>query len=306
MVRHPRPRTGVRVTLGQCGATTKEIDGLDMSNPQPMVETHYARNALGDTILAALRAAGKDLDHLTIDDLSPVDEFHSGQRGATVRLARLARVSGSEDVLDVGCGIGGPSRFLASTFGCQVTGLDLTAEFIRVAEMLARRTGLARKVTYHHGDALDLPFADASFDLVWSQNAAMNIADRGRLYAEMRRVLKPAGRLAIQEVAAGPGGEPWYPTPWAKDKSISFLLTPAATREKLEGAGFRVTAWHDPTEEALEQAQARASAAESGSLPPLGIHLLIGPDFPTVSRNMLRNLQEARITLINAVLERAR
>jgi len=269
------------------------------------VEDHYTRSSLGDTILSALREAGKDLEHLTPDDLAPVDEFHSGQRNATVRLAQLARVSGAEDVLDVGCGIGGPSRFLAKAFGCRVTGLDLTAEFVEVANMLAHRTELAGTVTYRQGDALDLPFPDASFDLVWSQNAAMNIADRDRLYAEMRRMLRPAGRLAIQDVAAGPGGEPYYPTPWASDKSISFLFAPEVTREKLERAGFRVVAWHDPTPESLEQALARAKALETGSLPPLGLHILIGPNFPTVSRNMLRNLEEARIRLINAVLERA-
>ncbi len=269
------------------------------------VEDHYTRSSLGGTILSALREAGKDLEHLTPDDLAPVDEFHSGQRNATVRLARLAGVSGAEDVLDVGCGIGGPSRFLAKAFGCRVTGLDLTAEFVEVANMLARRTGLAGKVTYRQGDALDLPFPDASFDLVWSQNAAMNIADRDRLYAEMRRVLRPAGRLAIQDVAAGAGGEPYYPTPWASDKSISFLFAPEVTREKLERAGFRVVAWHDPTRESLEQALARAKALETGSLPPLGLHILIGPNFPAVSRNMVRNLEESRIRLINAVLERA-
>jgi ubiquinone/menaquinone biosynthesis C-methylase UbiE len=268
------------------------------------VEDHYTRRSLGDSILSALREAGKDLEHLTPDDLAPVDEFHSGQRNATVRLAQLARVSGAEEVLDVGCGIGGPSRFLAKAFGCRVAGLDLTAEFIEVANMLARRTGLADKVSYRQGDALDLPFADASFDLVWSQNAAMNIADRDRLYAEMRRVLKPTGRLAIQDVAAGPGGEPYYPTPWAKDKSISFLFPPEVTREKLERAGFRVLAWHDPTAESLEQALARAKALDTGTLPPLGLHILIGPNFPTVSKNMVRNLEEARIQLINAVLER--
>ncbi len=269
------------------------------------VEDHYTRSSLGDTILSALREAGKDLEHLTPDDLAPVDEFHSGQRNATVRLAQLAGLSGAEDVLDVGCGIGGPSRFLAKAFGCRVTGLDLTAEFVEVANMLARRTGLAGKVTYRQGDALDLPFPDASFDLVWSQNAAMNIADRDRLYAEMRRVLRPAGRLAIQDVAAGPGREPYYPTPWASDKSISFLFAPEVTREKLERAGFRVVAWHDPTPESLEQALARAKALETGSLPPLGLHILIGPNFPAVSRNMVRNLEEARIRLINAVLEGA-
>ena len=269
------------------------------------VEDHYTRSSLGDTILSALREAGKDLEHLTPDDLAPVDEFHSGQRNATVRLAQLARVSGAEDVLDVGCGIGGPSRFLAKAFGCRGTGLDLTAEFVEVANMLAHRTELAGKVTYRQGDALDLPFPDASFDLVWSQNAAMNIADRDRLYAEMRRVLRPAAWLAIQDVAAGPGGEPYYPTPWASDKSISFLFAPEVTREKLERAGFRVVAWHDPTRESLEQALARAKALETGSLPPLGLHILIGPNFPAVSRNMVRNLEEARIRLINAVLERA-
>src|SRR5205823_12787688 len=116
-----------------------------------------------------------------------------------------------------------PSRYHASKCGCQDTGLDLTADFIALAGMLAQRTRLADKVTYRQGDALDLPFADASFDLVWSQNAAMNIADRDRLYAEMRRVLVPGGRLALQEIAAGPGGEPFYPAPWADDKSIRFL-----------------------------------------------------------------------------------
>jgi ubiquinone/menaquinone biosynthesis C-methylase UbiE len=275
-----------------------------MSRPAQAVADHYKRRALADVILTALTAAGKDIEHLTPDDLAPVDEFHSGGRNATVRLAQLAQINGSERVLDVGCGIGGPSRYLASQFGCRVTGLDLTADFVALAGMLAQRTRLSDKVSYRQGDALDMPFADASFDLVWSQNAAMNIADRDRLYAEMRRVLTPSGRLALQEIAAGPGGEPFYPTPWAGDKSISFLVTPQATRAALERIGFRAVAWQDTTEEALQQQMARTKALETGSLPPLGLHIVIGEAFPTVTKNMLRNLQEERLKLFNAVLER--
>ena len=276
-----------------------------MSRSPQAVAEHYKKRALDDVILAALKAAGKDIEHLTPDDLAPVDEFHSGGRNATVRLTQLAQINGSDRVLDVGCGIGGPSRFLASKFGCKVTGLDFTAEFVALAAMLAQRTRLADKVTYRQGDALDLPFADASFDIVWSQNAAMNIADRDRLYGEMRRVLVPGGCLALQEIAAGPGGEPFYPAPWADDKSISFLSTPHATRAALERIGFRVIAWQDTTQEALEQQMARTKALESASLPPLGLHILIGEAFPTVTKNMLRNLQEQRLKLFNAVLQRA-
>ena len=279
-----------------------------MSEPAQAVSAHYGRAGLGEAILAALRASGKDVDRLTPDDLAPVDEFHTGQRGATKRLAELAKVRGGERVLDVGSGIGGPSRYLARTFGCHVTGVDLTPEFVTVATMLAERTGLAGKVVYRQGNALDLPFAEASFDLVWSQNAAMNIADRDKLYREMRRVLAPAnsgagGRLAFQDVALGPGGKPWYPTPWAKDASISCVFTPEETRTALERAGFRIAAWHEPNRAALDQAIARAESVAGAPQPPLGLHLLIGPDFPAVAGNMLRNLQEARITLVNAVCE---
>lgn len=273
-----------------------------MSDGARAVAAHYGRKDLGAAILGALKATGKDIDRLTPDDLAPVDEFHTGQRSATMRLAELAKVTDGERVLDIGSGIGGPSRYLAQKFGCAVTGVDLTPEFVAVATMLAERTGLAGKVVYRQGNALDLPFPEASFDLVWSQNAAMNIADRDRLYREMRRVLKATGRLAFQDVARGPGGEPWYPTPWAKDQSISFVFTPQATRAALERAGFRVAAWHEPNREALDQAIARAQSVTNEPLPPLGLHLLIGPDFPTVAANMLRNLQENRVTLVNAVL----
>ena len=273
-----------------------------MANNGDPVESHYTRSDLGEAILAALKAAGKDIDHLTPDVLAPVDEFHGGQRPATVRLAELVGFTGIERVLDVGSGLGGPSRYLAWHYGCRVSGVDLTAEFVRVAEMLTRLTGLVDKVDYRQGNALDLPFEGESFDVVWSQNTAMNIADRDRLYTEMRRVLKPGGKLALQEVAAGPGRLPHYPVAWAREPNISFLFSPEATREKLEEAGFRVLVWQDTTEPSLEAARRRAQAAEAA--PALGRHLILGSDWAAMSRNSLRNLEERRVAEFNAVLER--
>jgi SAM-dependent methyltransferase len=279
-----------------------------MSDHTAEVQRHYNHAGLLDRVLAALKEAGKDIESLSIDDLAPIDEFHSRRRLATEDLARMLAPKPGQTLVDVGSGLGGPSRYLAKACGCRVSGIDLTPEFVATATDLARRVGLADRVDFRQGSALDLPFADANFDLAWSQNVAMNIADRPRYYAEMRRVLRPGGRLAIQDVALGPAGQPHYPVMWADTPATSFLRTPDETRTLFEAAGFKVVTWQDNTDAAIAEAKAereRAAATGPGERPALGIHVVVGPSFWDKARNGQRNMVENRIRLINAVLARA-
>ena len=269
------------------------------------IQAHYTRSDLGSAILAALQKSGKDLDRLAPEDLAPVDEFHIRGRAATLELARAAGLDSSRRVLDVGSGIGGTSRCLAREFGCRVTGTDLTEEYCPTAAMLSSRIGLEHLVDYRQGDATNLPFADASFDVVWTEHAAMNIPDKLRLYREMHRVLEPGGTLAIHDVLAGPSGAVLFPVPWARTPESSFLVTPDELRKLLDEAGFTVTDWSDTTEQARDWFVAVAERIRKEGLPPLGFHLLLGPDFQVMAQNQRRNLEEGRIALAQ-VLARPR
>ena len=269
------------------------------------IQHHYAPENLGDAVLSALAEAGKDLNHLKLEDLAPIDEFHIRGREASIELAQQLNLDATTHVLDVGCGLGGASRYLAQEYGCHVTGLDLIEEYCRVAEMLANRVGLASRVTYRHGNALEMPFEDVSFDVVWTQHSAMNVPDKARLYGEIWRVLRPGGLFASYDVLAGPGGSPHYPVPWAGDPSFSFLVTPHELRELLEKTGFSIASWRDTSEAGLAWfREVAAKVQRQGAGPVLGFQVMMGPDFPMMAQNQVRNLTERRIVLVEAVAHR--
>lgn len=268
------------------------------------VEQHYGRGGLLGRILDALRAAGKDLESLTPADLAPVDEFHLRGREATLELVQDARPRAGERVLDLGCGLGGSARHLAHEHGCRVSGVDLTAEYVAVARALAELVGLGDAVAFHHGSALDTPFADASFDLAWTEHAQMNVADKRGFYAEVARVLVPGGRLALHDIFQGPAGAPRFPVPWAEDAGLSALVPPEEARALLGELGLGVRVWEDVTARSLAWLAAAAERAAASGPSPLGIHLLLGPNAPVKLENLARNLREGRIVALRAVAVR--
>ena len=269
-----------------------------MTETTSKVRAHYGASGLTDRIKSALATITTEGQVLTVAQLAPLDQFHTRGILATAELAEAAGLGPSTRVLDIGCGIGGPARYLAATFGCKVTGVDLSPGFIEAASYLTARCGLSDRVGFEVGDALHLPFEDAAFDAVFLQHVAMNIENRPALYAEVRRILTPGGRFVTYDLVLRDGGVV-YPTPWARDASTSFLLTEGDTRAALEQAGFKAILWRDDTQVAIEWFKA-LTAASPPSGPNLG--LVIGPDFPTVIGNLTRSLQENRLGVLSAVL----
>ena len=265
------------------------------------VRDHYRATGLIERLKTAVSALGPEGKLLAPQQLAALDQFHTRGLAATAELAKLAGITAGMSVLDVGSGVGGPARFLAATYGCRVTGVDLSEPFVKAARYLTERTGQSGQVSFQIGSALQLPFDDGCFDVVLLQHVAMNISDRARLYREIRRVLESAGKFATYDVVLN-GGEPHYPVPWARTPATSFLLTATATREAIELAGFRTLAWHDDTE-AAKAWIARLRASGPPPSPNLGV--IMGPDFAQLSANLGRNLMDGRLGILTAVFEAA-
>lgn len=271
-----------------------------MNDLTDALNRHYAPQDVSARILESIRAAGLDPDRLSRDEASMFDEFHGGGRESTRALARDIALAPGTRVLDVGCGIGGPARTLTAEFGCAVTGVDLTADFIHAARMLSLRVGMGETINFIEGSALALPLADAAFDLVWSQNMLMNIPDKAQFAREVARVLKPGGRCAIESVVSGTG-KVLYPSFWASEPALSFVPSPEALREAFAATGMVAELWQDNTARVLAHGQRRMAALERGEGPPLGIGVLVPDRVMEKTRNALLNNEQGRTLAIQAV-----
>jgi ubiquinone/menaquinone biosynthesis C-methylase UbiE len=259
------------------------------------VARHYAHGSLEESILNALAAAGKDVNHLTPKDLAPVDEFHVGGRQATVAFAEQFGMRPGMRLLDIGCGLGGAARYFAHEHGCQVTGIDLSGEYVGVANALAALIGLGERVSCQAGSALALPFAPGSFDGAYMLHVGMNIEDKAKLFAEVRRVLAPSGLFGIYDVMRLAAGELSYPVPWASGPESSFVADAATYRRLLAAEGFEVLKERDRRDFALDVFQQMRTRGAAGGPAPLGLHIVMGANAAQKVKNMIGDISAGLI-----------
>ncbi len=289
------------------GSKHRTIEGR-MNRPlERKVATHYGKEGLLETILDGLRRAGADPAAPSIEDLAPVDEFHTAGRTTTLEALSMTPIAAGMHVLDAGSGLGGTARCLAHERGCRVTGLDLTPAYVDVARALTERTGLGDHCDFRVGSVLDMPFEASAFDAAVTFHVAMNIEDRAGFYGEIARVLKPGAPFCLFDVMQGPVEGMHYPVPWAETEETSFLETPEATSGLLAAAGFDVVERRSLKTFAIDFfRQAFARAAEQDGPPPLGLHLLTGANAPEKFANYAKGLDEDRIDPVIVVANRSR
>lgn len=268
------------------------------------VPTHYSGGGdLAEKIADSLRKTGKKLSELQTTDLEAIDEFHFRGRGATLELLEQMKLGPTDNVLDIGSGLGGTARTIVAEVGCGVIGLDLTQEFCDAATTISQWVNLSDKTEFHQGDATNLPFATDEFDGAVTIHVAMNIPAKDKMYAEVCRVLKSKRRFAIYDILQGEGGDILFPVPWAKEPSISHLVTPDEMVALLSDAGFKILQAYDSTRESLSWLEARTARTEQSGPPSFTTAILFGDDFQEMSRNQVRNLRERRIRTVSYVCE---
>jgi ubiquinone/menaquinone biosynthesis C-methylase UbiE len=267
------------------------------------IKNHYNKAQLFEEIIERLMMQGINPNKISRSDLSGVDEFHV--RGAEVSREIAKEINLDENrVLDIGCGIGGPARMLADEFNCNVTGIDMSHEFILAARKLSELVGLRDKTQFLQGDALELPFENGSFEVAWTQHVQMNISDKTGFYSEIARVLTDNGIFIYYDIFRKNSSELDFPVPWANDPSISFLGTIQNMETILKNLGLTKVQTTDQTENAIEFFSGMFERNNKNGPKKLGLDILMGDSTPEKFGNLYKGLKQNKILLQSGIYKK--
>ncbi len=256
------------------------------------VTQHYALGNTLQSITTGLDDLGKEFDNIEVDDLSPVDEFHTGGRVATELFLNQLGFGSDDKVLDIGCGIGGSARYVADRFGSKVRGIDLTKEYIATGQILNDWVGLGEQVNLHIGNALSINYPERNFDGAFAMHVFMNVENKAQAFKEAFRILKPGSLFGVFDITKYGEGDLAYPLPWANGLKTSFLASADEYVEHLESAGFEIVFCQDRYQFALDFFEKVKARLDSGDgPPPLGIHMLMGSEAKRKVDNLAENLK---------------
>lgn len=222
-----------------------------------------------EMVLGSLAMEGVPTEHPRASDLYTrgLDCQNLGTFPMLEVLAGVAAEYGApgpdDRLLDIGCGLGGPGRFLADRFGCSVVGTDLLAKRIEIAQALTRKTGMNERISYRKADATDLPFRAGSFAGAWMLDVSMHIRDKRGLFGEIARVLRPGGLLVMHEQMA-PIPEAMRPV--TRQAPYIAPSLPQLIRYA-DDAGLRVLTWRDTTPRVLEYFEGILSRMQGAPAP---------------------------------------
>ena len=270
-----------------------------MSKSEQGIVEHYTKGGLYDRITEALEKLGKTSGTIEPEDLKPVDEFHVGGIKATEDLLAQLNITTSTQVLDIGSGIGGTIRHIVARYGADVTGLDLTPEFVDTARRLTELVGLSAE--FQVGSALEMPFDTKQFDIATLMHVGMNLPDKPKLFAEVKRVLRPGGQFAIFDIMQIGPKHPNFPLPWSSRPETSFLEKPEAYLDAATAVGFILTSRRDRGDFALEFFKKLSASVSESSPSPLGLQLLMGEETQTKLGNMVAGVRAGDVAPVEMI-----
>ncbi|GAA5134168.1 class I SAM-dependent methyltransferase [Thalassotalea piscium] len=269
------------------------------------IANHYTHGNLLNAIKIALSKAGHTLDSVSAEQLTAIDEFHIGGREATTQLLNGITFAAEAQLLDIGCGLGGTTRYLASHYTSYVTGIDLTAEYIKVAQVLNQKLGIAERINLLQASATSLPFADDSFDGVTMLHVGMNVADKQALFADVFRCLRENSLFLIYDVMKTNKDTVNYPLPWASTSDTSYLSSLDSYQRKLKAVGFNVVAINSRKDFALDYFKRQSGKiATNGVKPLLSLHTLIQDNAKLKFSHLIDQISSNALTPIEIIVKK--